>query len=169
MNTLSIFNPSFTSSLFDAFDRSLPEYERTSFTPLVDVTENKDSYILDMELPGFTNKDVDINLKNRILTISSIEDKAQETKNVDKDNATKTISKGSVSKETVANESESEFSEKPIYLLKERRNISFSRSFTLPEDIDVDKVFAKFENGLLTITIQRRPETQARKIQIEVA
>ena len=42
----------------------------------------------------------------------------------------------------------------------------FSRSFTLPEDIDGENVNATFKNGLLTITVPKKTETKTKKIAI---
>ncbi|HNY17924.1 MAG TPA: Hsp20/alpha crystallin family protein [Treponemataceae bacterium] len=53
--------------------------------------------------------------------------------------------------------------------MRERRSSSFERRFTLPEDIDVEKVEANFKNGVLSITIPRRPEAQPRQIMIKSA
>ena len=39
--------------------------------PRVDVSEKKDSYVLEMELPGYTENYVELDLKDRVLTISS--------------------------------------------------------------------------------------------------
>ncbi len=47
----------------------------------------------------------------------------------------------------------------------ERR--SFTRSFTVPEDIDTDAITASVQDGLLTITLQRRPEAQPKKIRVQ--
>lgn len=150
MNTLSFFNPRFTSDLFDVIDRNFSDYgygECTkSTTPRVDVAERKDSYVLDMELPGYTENDVEIDLKDRVLTISSkLKDAKKAEKEEKKDNADS------------------------VFLIKERRNATFSRSFTMPEDIDQEKVSAAFKNGLLTIVIPRKAETQSKRIMISVA
>ena len=68
--------------------------------------------------------------------------------------------------------------EKEVALKTERQEIKwlvkergfglkhFSRSFTLPEDIDSEKVSANFKNGLLTINIPKKGETKSRKIAI---
>jgi len=48
----------------------------------------------------------------------------------------------------------------------ERRFGSFSRSFTLPQDVVGDKVKASFENGLLTVTIPKKEQTKPRSIKI---
>ncbi len=43
---------------------------------------------------------------------------------------------------------------------------SFTRSFTLPDGIDADHVDADMKNGVLTVTVPKRPETQPRKIAL---
>jgi HSP20 family protein len=56
--------------------------------------------------------------------------------------------------------------EKQGYLLNERRYGRFLRSFTLPPTVDDKQVDAKLENGLLTITLDKRQETKPRKISV---
>ncbi len=46
----------------------------------------------------------------------------------------------------------------------ERR--TFARSLVLPDEIDADRVQARVENGLLTLTLNRRPEAEPKRIQI---
>ncbi len=48
----------------------------------------------------------------------------------------------------------------------ERRFGSFSRSFTLPEDADGDRINAGFADGVLTVEVPRIEETKPRRIQI---
>ena len=43
---------------------------------------------------------------------------------------------------------------------------SFTRSFTLPEGIDADHVDADLRDGVLTVRVPKRPETQPRKIAL---
>lgn len=48
----------------------------------------------------------------------------------------------------------------------ERSYGSFSRSFTLPATVKTDKVDARFENGLLSISLPKVEESKPRKIEI---
>jgi HSP20 family protein len=48
----------------------------------------------------------------------------------------------------------------------ERSYGTFSRSFTLPEGIDADSVRAELKEGVLTLSISKKPEVKARKIEI---
>jgi HSP20 family protein len=52
------------------------------------------------------------------------------------------------------------------YLLNERRYQHFLRSFTLPPTVDEKKVDAKLNDGVLSITLNKREETKPRKIQV---
>lgn len=49
----------------------------------------------------------------------------------------------------------------------ERTSASFSRSFTLPADVDAEKVVAKLRDGILTVTLPRAEAAKPRKIAIE--
>lgn len=51
----------------------------------------------------------------------------------------------------------------------ERSYGSFVRSFTLPRTVVSDEAEASFNNGVLTVTLPKREETKARKIEIKGA
>ncbi|MBO5137841.1 MAG: Hsp20/alpha crystallin family protein [Spirochaetaceae bacterium] len=141
MNSLAFFNPRFTSDLFDVIDRNLADFSPSQATPAivnpkVDVRETPNAYILDMDLPGMSDKDIEISLKDRVLSISSKREEKKEEK------------------------------KEGEWLIRERRSMSFSRHFTLPQDIDSDKVSAEFKSGVLTIDIPRMPETKSKQITI---
>lgn len=44
---------------------------------------------------------------------------------------------------------------------------SFSRSFTLPEGVDAEHVNADLKNGVLTLTLPKKPEIQPKKIEVK--
>lgn len=70
---------------------------------------------------------------------------------------------------TVAGEKKEEKEEKEDnYYWVERSYGSFHRSFSLPEDIKEDKIKAGFKNGVLTLTIPRSKEQNAKEIDITV-
>jgi HSP20 family protein len=45
---------------------------------------------------------------------------------------------------------------------------TFTRSFTLPDTVDTDKIKADFKNGVLTVTIPQKPEVRPREIPVSV-
>jgi HSP20 family protein len=55
------------------------------------------------------------------------------------------------------------------YHLAERRYGTFSRSLQLPYEIEADKVQASFRNGVLTVTMPKPAEQQAKRIEIRKA
>jgi len=54
------------------------------------------------------------------------------------------------------------------YLRSEIVDGSFSRSFTLPESIDVSKISADYKDGLLTVTLARAEEAKPKEIEVKV-
>ena len=53
------------------------------------------------------------------------------------------------------------------YALYERQYGSFSRSFSLPDTADGERVEAKLDNGVLTLTIWKKAEAKPRKIALK--
>jgi len=54
------------------------------------------------------------------------------------------------------------------YYRRESFSGSFSRSFTLPETVDREKIRADFKSGVLTVTIPQKPEVKPRDIPVVV-
>ena len=54
------------------------------------------------------------------------------------------------------------------YRVSERRFGSFKRSFQLPRGVDAEKVEAKFDRGVLTITMPKSAEAASRQRKIEI-
>jgi HSP20 family protein len=52
------------------------------------------------------------------------------------------------------------------YHRMERSYGSFYRSFTLPRNIDQDKIKAESENGILKISLPKKPELKPKKVKI---
>ena len=61
---------------------------------------------------------------------------------------------------------EEEVSEDAKFLVRERRYGEFTRSLKLPKDANPEAVSAKLENGVLEISIAKKEELKARKIEI---
>jgi HSP20 family protein len=53
------------------------------------------------------------------------------------------------------------------YALYERQYGSFSRSFALPDMADGERIEAKLDNGVLTLTVAKKAEAKPRKIEIK--
>lgn len=57
--------------------------------------------------------------------------------------------------------------EKASYIYQERTFGSFSRSVTLPTEVDVDKATAEFEHGVLTLTLPKSEAVKPKSIKIK--
>ena len=126
-----------------------------NFVPAVDIEKNGNAYVLYMDLPGKTEADIELSVKENILTIASAKaDGANDSTN-NADNATNDSAK----KE-----------EESRYLLCERIHAgNFKRTFTLANDCDAAKISAQLKNGVLTVTIPVKAEAEAQKIRIQAA
>jgi HSP20 family protein len=51
----------------------------------------------------------------------------------------------------------------------ERRYGSFKRSFRLPENVDAEKIAARFENGVLKVTLPKSAHTKVEEKKIDIA
>ena len=89
-----------------------------------DIYEENGEYHIEMDIPGYDKKDINIEVKDGYLTIKA-------------------------SKETQDKE------ESKNYIRRERVVGSFTKSFALG-DVDTDKIDAKFENGILNVTIPKQ-------------
>jgi HSP20 family protein len=63
---------------------------------------------------------------------------------------------------------EKEQKEKDRYV-SERRYGSFQRSFRVPDSVDADKIDANFQNGVLTISLPKKPEAAKAEKKIAIA
>ena len=99
-----------------------------------DVRETEDSYELDIDLPGFKKDEVSVELKNGCLTI-------QAAKGLDKEETDK----------------------KGKCIRQERYAGACSRSFYVGDDVEPADVSAKFEDGILTITVPKAVKKQLPK------
>ncbi len=57
--------------------------------------------------------------------------------------------------------------ESDTWYVYERSSGNFTRSFTLPEGIDAGSVGANLDNGVLTVSIKKKPEAQPKKIEVK--
>jgi len=130
----------------------------------VDVREDADHIYVEAELPGFRKEDVDITLENNTLTITA--ERAEEHTNGRGGNGN---ANGGGQQAQVARPQAGQGQQggpQGNWLLRERRYNRFQRSFTLPDSVDEQTVNAKLNDGVLTITLNKREEVKPRKISV---
>lgn len=132
----SIFGEDLFDSFFGDFTRPARSVARYN-TPVTnvmrtDIKETDTGYELDIDLPGYKKEDVQAELKDGYLTISA------------KTNTTK-----------------DEKDENGQYLRKERYSGSCSRSFYVGEQMQQQDIKARFEDGILKVSVPKKEEKPA--------
>lgn len=175
MNDLALFNNFFDDFEDDGF--GMPSFNFNNFrnfhTPKVDVKENKDAYTLQMDVPEKTDKDVKVELNHNVLTISSENETEVEKDESSNDKNEKSVEKSaenSTQNEKVSKEDKgSGKKDNGKWLVKERTYSKFTRSFSLPEDVDCDKISAEVKNGVLSVKMPRHSLPSPKRIAISCA
>lgn len=131
--------------LFDDFERSLfpntPSGKMPAFR--TDIRDEGDYYLLQADIPGFQKEDIDLDVKEGVLTITATHEEVKEAP-------------------------DEEEGKDPRYLCRERRYGSFRRSFDV-SGIQEEGITAGYDNGVLSLKLPKMPELtpQTRKIAIE--
>ena len=104
-----------------------------------DVTDEGDSYLLAADLPGFDKKDIHLDVSDGVLTISAERHSEHEQKD-----------------------------KKEKYIRMERSYGKYSRQFDVSA-IDTDHIRAKYDNGVLRLTLPKKQEVlpEAKRLEIE--
>ena len=136
----------YSNWLDNFFDDSLSGTElmpqRNTTTPALNVKETAEDYIMEMAVPGLEKEWVRINVTNEGLLHVAIENK-MEHKEENRD---------------------SHKSRHIHYLRHEFAYGNYEQSYTLPDDVDRDKISASVANGILTITIPKTTPEQEAKV-----
>lgn len=104
-----------------------------------DIKELDDSYVIDLEVPGLKQENLELDLTDNRLTVTAH-----------------------------INESSEEKGKDGQYLRRERRSGVYRRSFIL-DNVKTEEIGAKLNNGVLTITCPKaeQPAEPCRKIEIQ--
>lgn len=132
-DNFDLFNDFFGDDSF--FTKRQPNLMKT------DIKEKNNSYVIEMDLPGFSKENINLSLNKGYLEISA------KTAKEEKDD------------------------EDERYLRQERYYGECSRSFYVGEDLTEEDINAEFKNGILKITIPKKEETeqktQTKQIEIK--
>ena len=134
-----IFDDNLTNGLFDdLFDFPFAGSRNYQEMMQTDVKDNGNEYELSISMPGFEKKDLKAELKDGYMTISGEH----------KENKDEKDGKGK-------------------YIRRERYTGHCSRTFYVGKDVKEEDVKAKFENGVLTLTMPKeakKPEVENKKL-----
>ena len=109
-----------------------------SLIPKIDISEDEKNIYMEAELPGVKKEDLKIKLEDNKLTISGEKKHAAENE------------------------------ENKRFFSRERIFGTFEKVFTIQTEINKDNIKAEFENGVLSLTIEKFvPEKKERTIEIK--
>ena len=130
-NSFDLLDDFFDDSFFTRKERNLMK---------TDIRELKDKYIVDVDLPGFNKKDINLSLDNGYLNIKAKAEKNDENKKEGK------------------------------YLHQERFYGECSRSFYVGEEIEEKDIKAEFKDGILKVELPKKEISKEEKTikQIEI-
>ncbi|SHH90462.1 Hsp20/alpha crystallin family protein [Virgibacillus chiguensis] len=101
------------------------------------IREKKDKYIVEAEIPGIDPSEIEVEIEDNIVTIKG--EKKQQIETEDNDTEMRVV---------------------------EHSYGSFQRSFTLPDNVNTDKINADHKNGMLYLHIPKTKESKKRRIKI---
>ncbi len=130
-NSFDLLDDFFDDSFFTRKEKNLMK---------TDIREKKDKYIVEVDLPGYDKKNIDLSLENGYLNIKAKTEKNEEHKDEGK------------------------------YLHKERFYGECSRSFYVGEEIEEKDIKAEFKDGILKVELPKKELTKEEKAikQIEI-
>lgn len=108
------------------------------FNPRVDIVEDSKNIFVYAEIPGIAKEEIKISINEEHMLSIKGEKKMKE-----------------------------DFKDK-TFLRNERLFSGFDRSFILPDNIDAEKISAKYENGLLILTVPKVEPPQPKEIKIDI-
>lgn len=121
---------------FDRFFGAAADTAPAARTPALDVVESERHYTVKLEVPGVAKEDVKVSVEGRKVTVSASAQATEDVKDGDR------------------------------IVYRERSTSSYSRSFTLPVELDQTEAGAKLEHGVLTLTLPKRHVRAAAQITI---
>ena len=129
-------NQNWLPSIFnDLLNNDFLMERRNTTAPAVNIIENDDEYKVEVAAPGMTKEDfkVHINEDNELV----------------------------ISMEKHSEEKEEDKKHKGTYLRREFSYTQFQQNLLLPDNVEREKISAKVENGVMSIDLPKKKETEA--------
>ncbi len=144
----SHFSRSIDRLLDGGFDRVFapdPSAQRTRAlrSPALDVQESEAAYAVVLDMPGVAKQDVKVSIDGKRVSV---------------------LAQNPSSPEATEGAAADSNGERIVY--RERAATGYSRVFTLPEEVDQGESSAKLENGVLTLTLNKKRASAVAQLAI---
>ena len=139
MQNMTVYHPFAESGLDELFRGFFRpvRVEKTAAAIKMDVVEQDNAYLVKAEIPGVSKDEIQVSIEGNEVTIGAEVKRETETKDGQR------------------------------WLRTERYSGSVYRAFTLPVEIDETTSSAKYENGVLELTLTKKPAAAGRKLTIQ--
>ncbi|MBP0050055.1 Hsp20/alpha crystallin family protein [Marinobacterium sp. AK62] len=135
---LTRFNSLFDDTFLNDFFRPLATRSNGDKVAAIDVHETDAAYTVNVDMPGVKKEDIKLSLENGVLTVKG------ETRKEDKE-------------------------EKDGKLIRQERHVGqFIRQLSVGSDVDAQSVSAAFNDGVLSITLPKKPAAPEEGVHISI-
>jgi HSP20 family protein len=117
---------------------AMPRYAETALSgrALMDVVDKGDTFEIKVDMPGVNKEDIDVTIEGARVAISAATKTEREEKEGDK------------------------------VLMTERFAASYARTFELPAEVNEAGAEARYENGVLTLTLAKRMPQATKRLEV---
>jgi HSP20 family protein len=127
------------ASLSRAMDDVFAPELSTTWMPPLDATESESAYVVTVDLPGINRENIKIGFDRGVLSVTGTRESTTEKANGDR------------------------------FYVRERAFGVFTRSVRFARDVDSEKIEAKLDGGVLTITVPKAASALPRQIEVKPA
>jgi HSP20 family protein len=142
MSNLRLFDPAFSdnfeSTLRRFFSPTVFEADTRNLQMRIDVSEKDDAYLVKADIPGVKKEDINVRIDGNVVQIDAESKQEKDTRD----------SAGKV-------------------LRSERYYGTISRTFSLAQDVDDERVKARYSDGVLNLELPKRSTPATKKIAIQ--
>lgn len=130
-------NQNWLPGIFNEFFDNAWIEKANSTAPAINVIENEKDYKIELAAPGLTKDDFNVRIDDDNCLVISLE---KQTENKDENDHGR-------------------------YLRREFSYSKFQQTMILPDDVDIEQINAKVENGVLTVDVPKKAPVEAAKLQ----
>lgn len=148
MSALTRFDEARNDLMLSPFDDLFRRFLRNTSWPAermpqdmkLDISENDKEYVIKAEIPGAKKDEIQVKVDRQFVSISAdVKEEKKETQKQDGERI----------------------------LLQEMRYGHVERAFTLPGEVDGKDCVAKYDNGVLTLTLPKRGPSTSKTIAVQ--
>lgn len=139
-NFPTIFEDKGLDDFFEGFFRPVRQLDAEigDMTPLMDVSETEDAFLVKAEMPGIKKEDIEVSVEDGLLTIRG------ETKE------------------------ETEEKKEGKVIRQERRYGKYVRSMSISPNVDGEHIEANYNDGVLELALPKLAVEEAKKIRVDI-